>query len=94
VLDRLWQRLGVGEAIQRVTERRRVTPAVERLLFSLVANRALAPTSKLAALEWAQNDAWLPGVSELGGDPQIFYRAMDFLPRRCSARCSSPWPTC
>jgi hypothetical protein len=22
---------------------------------------------------------WLPGVDELGGDPQIFYRAMDFL---------------
>jgi transposase len=27
----------------------------------------------------AQADAWLPGVGELGGDPQILYRAMDFL---------------
>ncbi len=35
--------------------------------------------SKLAALEWAQQDAWLPGVGDWGGDPQIFYRAMDFL---------------
>jgi transposase len=58
---------------------RRVTPLVERLLFCLVANRALEPMSKLAALEWAQNDTWLPGVGELGSDPQIFYRAMDFL---------------
>jgi hypothetical protein len=40
----------------------------------LVANRALDPMSKLAALEWAQQDTWLPGVGELGGDPQIFYR--------------------
>ena len=79
VLDQLWRRLGVGEAIARVACGRRVTPLVERLLFCLVANRALSPMSKLAALEWAQNDTWLPGVCELGSDPQIFYRAMDFL---------------
>ena len=79
VLDQLWRRLGVGEAIARVASRRRVTPLVERLLFALVVNRALAPMSKLAALEWAQEDAWLPGVGELGSDPQVFYRAMDFL---------------
>jgi Transposase DDE domain len=79
VLDHLWQRLGVGEALRRVAARRRVTPLVERLLFALVANRALEPMSKLAALEWARADTWLPGIGELGGDPQIFYRAMDFL---------------
>jgi Transposase DDE domain len=79
VLDELWRRLGVGQALARVAARRRVTPVVERLIFALVANRALAPMSKLAALEWAQQDSWLPGVGELGSDPQIFYRAMDFL---------------
>jgi hypothetical protein len=79
VLDRLWRRLGIAEAIGRVASDRRVTAAVERLLFCLVANRALSPMSKLAALEWAKQDAWLPGVSELGSDPQVFYRAMDFL---------------
>jgi len=79
VLDHLWRRLGVGAALGRVAARRRVTPKVERLLFALVANRALDPMSKLAALEWAAQDAWLPGVGELGGDPQVFYRAMDFL---------------
>jgi transposase len=79
LLDHLWRRLGVGQAIVRVASQRKVTPLVERLLFCLVANRALAPMSKLAALEWAQGDAWLPGVGELGGNPQIFYRAMDFL---------------
>jgi transposase len=79
VLDHLWRRLGVGAALAQVAARRKVTPAVERLIFALVANRALAPMSKLAALEWAQRDSWLPGVGELGADPQVFYRAMDFL---------------
>jgi hypothetical protein len=79
LLDDLWRRLGVAEAIVRVARARRVTATVERLLLCLVANRALDPMSKLAALEWAQQDAWLPGIGELGGDPQIFYRAMDFL---------------
>jgi hypothetical protein len=79
VLDHLWRRLGVGQAIVGVAGGRRVSALVERLLFCLVANRALDPMSKLAALEWAQQDTWLPAVGELGGDPQIFYRAMDFL---------------
>ncbi len=79
VLDYLWRGLGVGAALCRVAARRRVTPLVERLLFALVCNRALDPMSKLAALEWAQQDVWLPGIGDLGGDPQIFYRAMDFL---------------
>ena len=79
VLDQLWRRLGVDRAITRVAEGRKVSPAVERLLFALVANRALEPSSKRAALEWASNDAWLPGIEELGSDPQVFYRAMDFL---------------
>jgi transposase len=79
VLDALWRRLGVAAALGRVATRRRVTPAVERLLFCLAASRALKPASKLAALEWAQRDVALPGVGELGSDPQVFYRAMDFL---------------
>ncbi len=79
LLDHLWRRLGVAGAIRGVAERRRVTGLVERLIFCLVANRALDPMSKLAALEWAQHDVWLPGIGELGEDPQIFYRAMDFM---------------
>jgi transposase len=79
LLDHLWRTLGVAEAIGRVARRRRVSEAVERLLFCLVCNRALDPMSKLAALEWAKQDTWLPGVAELGEDPQVFYRSMDFL---------------
>lgn len=79
VLDALWRRLGIEAALVRLARRRRVTPAVERLLFALVCNRALAPCSKRAALEWAAEDVCLPGVGSLGSDPQVFYRAMDFL---------------
>jgi transposase len=79
LLDCLWRRLGIEAALARLAGRRRVTAAVERLLFALVCNRALAPASKRAALEWAREDVCLPRVSELGSDPQVFYRAMDFL---------------
>ena len=79
LLDQLWRRLGIGAAITRVAAQRRVSALVERLIFCLVANRALDPMSKLAALEWAQKDTWLPGIGGLGSDPQIFYRSMDFL---------------
>lgn len=79
VLDALWRRLGIEAALVRLARGRRLTVAVERLLFALVCNRALEPASKRAALVWAREDVCLPGVSELGADPQVFYRAMDFL---------------
>jgi hypothetical protein len=79
VLDALWRALQIPEAIAKASATRRMASAVERLLFALVANRALAPSSKLAALEWANEDVALPGVGDLGADPQVFYRAMDFL---------------
>ena len=79
VLDALWQRLGIAEAIGRAATGRKLDPRVERVLFCLVCNRALAPTSKLAALAWAASDVALPRVGALGEDPQVFYRAMDLL---------------
>src|SRR5258705_390386 len=57
--------------------RHRGPAATERVLFGLVANRALAPSSKLAAAEWISNDVHienLPGIGE-----QACYRAMDWL---------------
>jgi transposase len=79
VLDQLWRRLGIDEAIAGLARGRRVAGSVERLLFALVCSRALEPCSKRAALEWASEDVCLPGVEGLGSDPQVFYRAMDFL---------------
>ncbi len=79
VLGAVWRRLGIEAALVRLAGGRRVSSAVERLIFALVCNRALAPSSKRAALEWAREDTQLPAVGALGSDPQVFYRAMDFL---------------
>jgi hypothetical protein len=79
VLDQLWKALRIDEAIRIAAGGRRLDVGIERVLFCLVANRCLAPASKLAALEWARSDVAIPEMIDLGDDPQVFYRAMDFL---------------
>src|SRR5215210_807246 len=76
-LDSLWRQLGVADAIAAALGRRRFATDVERVLFALVANRALAPSSKLAASEWASRDVHIPGLAEMDEDQA--YRAMDVL---------------
>src|SRR5512132_3315334 len=77
LLDALWQRLGVAGALAKLLGTRRFGTDVERVLFALVANRAVDPMSKLGAAEWASQDAAVP---RLGGmDDDQAYRAMDLL---------------
>lgn len=76
-LDALWRRLGIGEALGGALAERRHRTNIERVIFALVANRAIAPASKLAASEWASCDAHIPGLAELDSDSA--YRAMDLL---------------
>jgi hypothetical protein len=77
LLDGLWRALGVDRALGRVLGPRRFTTDVERVLFALVANRALDPCSKLAAAEWVCCDVAIPGLG--GMDEDQAYRAMDLL---------------
>jgi hypothetical protein len=77
LLDALWRRLGVAEALRSVLGPRRFTTDVERVLFALVCNRALAPCSKLAAAEWASNDVAISGLAAMDDDHA--YRALDLL---------------
>ena len=81
VLDQLWRRLKIDQIVGRVGQpkrgRRRDMTATERVLFALVANRALAPSSKLAAADWITNDVHIDGLGEIGEQP--CYRAMDWL---------------
>jgi transposase len=77
LLDQLWHRLEVGAAVRAATDARRFTTNMERILFALVANRAVAPMSKLSAAEWAREDAAIPGLSTMDEDQA--YRAMDLL---------------
>src|SRR3954452_13430673 len=77
LLDGLWKQLGVDRALRGVLGARRFSTDVERVLFALVANRALDPGSKLAAAEWASQDAHIPGLGLMDEDQA--YRAMDLL---------------
>lgn len=76
-LDGLWQRLGIDAAMRRLLSGRRLDGRVERILFALVANRALAPSSKLAATDWITSDVHIDGLPTI--DEQACYRAMDWL---------------
>ena len=77
VLDALWSSLGIRRVLLGLLEGRRFATPVERLLFALVANRALAPSSKLALEGWVASEIVIPGLA--GVAVQQLYRAMDVL---------------
>jgi hypothetical protein len=76
-LDGLWHRLGIDTTMRRLLTGRRLDPSAERVLFALVANRALAPSSKLAAAGWVNDDVAIDGLPATSDD--ACYRAMDWL---------------
>jgi Transposase DDE domain len=77
VLDGLWRRLRIDTALTRLLAGRRRDERAERVLFALVANRALAPSSKLAAARWISDDVLIDGLPATSDD--ACYRAMDWL---------------
>jgi hypothetical protein len=77
LLDGLWHQLGIDTLLRRLAAGTRRDPIVERVLFALVANRALAPSSKLAATSWIAHDVHVPGLEAVSDD--ACYRAMDWL---------------
>ena len=92
VLDELWHRLHIDKAINKQAAGR--YPQVERALFALTANRALAASSKLAAADWISNDTHIPGLDHISDD--ACYRAMDWLLKvepalaPCASRARTP----
>jgi len=77
LLDGLWRQVGIDTALRHVVGVRRFTTDVERVVFALVANRAIDPKSKLSAAEWASWDVAVPGLESMDEDQA--YRAMDVL---------------
>jgi hypothetical protein len=77
LLDGLWRLLGIDTALASRIDGRKFRTDIERTLFALVANRAIAPASKLAAADWATFDQVIPGLETLA--EQHAYRAMDLL---------------
>ncbi|WP_190823442.1 IS1634 family transposase [Saccharopolyspora pogona] len=77
VLDGLWRRFGIDQAMRTMLAGTRMDGRVERILFALVANRALAPSSKLAATRWIEHDTVIDGLDSVVDE--ACYRAMDWL---------------
>lgn len=77
VLDALWRRLGIRETLAALLRRRSFSTDIERLLFALVANRALEPRSKLAVERWVGRQVAIDGLDS--AEVHALYRAMDFL---------------
>ena len=78
VLEELWKRLGIAEIIRERSAASGLSFPVERALFAMVANRALAASSKLYCWEqWLREDVRIDGTREL--ELHHLYRAMDFF---------------
>ena len=76
-LDGLWRALKIDRTLGQLLDGRRLDARAERVIFAMVANRALEPLSKLAASKWVTERAWIDGLAEL--DEDACYRAMDWL---------------
>lgn len=78
VLEQLWKELDIAAVLKGCAKDVGTKQPFERALFAMVANRALAPYSKLYCWEqWLREEVYLPSSREL--ELQHLYRAMDFL---------------
>ena len=85
-LDRLWERLGIARRSARSRPDAGWTgEAVERVVFALVAQRALEPGSKLAATRWVGERV---AIEECSGFPEI----LAYGPRACCSTRSTRSP--
>jgi DDE family transposase len=80
-LDGLWRELAVDRTLERLLDGRRLDRRAERVIFAMVANRALEPLSKLACSKWVTERAWIQGLRVL--DEDSCYRTMDWLLEVC-----------
>jgi transposase len=77
LLDAIWEKLGFRKIIQDRVKKKAFKTPMNQAIFAMVANRCLAPKSKLAVSEWIEKDVHIPGLPRI--DVQVLYRAMDFL---------------
>lgn len=77
VFDQVWRRVGIDRVLCAALSATRMDDRVERVIFAMVANRALEPLSKLAATRWVAERVAISGLHEMSDDE--CYRAMDWL---------------
>jgi transposase len=77
LLAALWQRLRLKEILEKDLKHSNYQTPVSKAIFAMVANRCLAPSSKLAIKDWIEQDVYIPGLEKV--EVQMLYRAMDYL---------------
>lgn len=77
LLSALWQQLNFQKILENRIANRQFSTPIAQSIFAMVANRCLAPSSKLATTEWVEKDVFIADFSQI--DVQVLYRAMDFL---------------
>ncbi|MGI9491953.1 MAG: hypothetical protein ACR2QF_06085 [Geminicoccaceae bacterium] len=66
VAKALWQKLGIGEAIQKRVQEKKLKAPHEAALLAMTAQRLDRPGSKLACHERWLDRVWLPEAKDLG----------------------------
>lgn len=77
VVEHVWKGLGLDRALAAIESEHAVQFPFERIVFAMVLNRLVDPSSKRACNEWVRNEAWLPEAADV--DVQHFYRALDLM---------------
>lgn len=77
LLEQMWKRLEIDKTLSKLISNREFKTPIERMLFAMVANRALAPSSKLNMEHWVEEKVYIENLPEV--EVHQLYRAMDFL---------------
>jgi hypothetical protein len=77
LLDGLWKRLGMNTAIESLVKEHRYRTPIERMLFAMVAQRIVAPGSKLSIERWLEKSVLIENLASV--DVHRLYAAMDLL---------------
>jgi len=83
-IEALWERVGLREIVSKLKQSRRSGRAQHEVaLLAMVANRLLAPSSKLACYDWLLKRVHFPEGSELRLSQ--LYRSLDVLAKHADA---------
>lgn len=73
----LWSKFCFAQILSKHIVQKKFQTPVAQAVFAMIANRCLAPKSKLAVTEWVEKQVYIPELPEI--DVHVLYRAMDFL---------------
>lgn len=73
----LLKKLNFPQIIAQHIQQRQFSTPIAQAIWAMVANRCLAPRSKLAVSKWVEKKVYLPDLPRI--EVQVLYRAMDFI---------------